>query len=538
MTPTARRSGILIPLFSAPSSGSWGIGDIGDIESLSRWLAGAGQHILQLLPLNEMAPGHQSPYSAMSAMAIDPIYINVAAVPESIANGGEASLDASDRASLTEARGAAHVAYAAVRRVKHHALCAAFERFVEHEWGSGSARAAALGAYVEQESWWLVDYALFRALHEQQDGRTWTEWPEALRQRDPDALAAATRDLTRDIPFYQYLQWIAGTQWKAARTAAAANGVALFGDLPFMVDLHSADVWAHQGHFRLDRSVGVPPDAFSATGQDWGMPAYNWDALAASDYTWLRSRARRSEALYDGYRVDHLVGFFRTYTRPRHHDGQEPGFSPARQIEQLRLGEQVLRIFREPGSEIIAEDLGIVPDFVRASLTMLGVPGYRVFRWEADWDEQTKVLKAFRDPLRYPAISVATSGTHDTEPLITWWETTATAAEKAAVAAVAPLQQLAGPLDILTAPFVPGVRDVFLELLFASASNILLLPVQDVFGWDDRINEPATVGEKNWTYRLPWPVDALGDQDMARERQAALRAWSEKYGRWTTPTST
>ena len=115
MTSSARRSGILIPLFSAPSSGSWGIGDIGDIESLSRWLAGAGQRILQLLPLNEMASGHQSPYSAMSAMAIDPIYINVAAVPEFIANGGEAALDADDRAALTEARGAAHVAYAAVR---------------------------------------------------------------------------------------------------------------------------------------------------------------------------------------------------------------------------------------------------------------------------------------------------------------------------------------------------------------------------------------------------------------------------------------
>ena len=531
MTSTARRSGLLIPLFSAPSSGSWGIGDIGDIESLSGWLAGAGQQILQLLPLNEMAPGHQSPYSAMSAMAIDPIYINVAVVPEFIANGGEASLDESDRASLAEARGAAHVAYAAVRRVKHHALCAAFECFVEHEWGTGSARAAALRAYAEQESWWLVDYALFRALHEQQGGRAWTEWHEALRQRDPDALAAATQDLRRDILFYQYLQWIAGTQWKAARAAAAANGVALFGDLPFMVDLHSADVWAHQGHFRLDRSVGVPPDAFSATGQDWGMPAYNWDALAASDYTWLRSRARRSAALYDGYRVDHLVGFFRTYTRPRHHDGQEPGFSPVRQIEQLHLGEQVLRVFREPGSEVIAEDLGIVPDFVRASLTMLGVPGYRVFRWEADWDEQTKALKAFRDPLRYPVVSVATSGTHDTEPLISWWEATATAAEKTAIAAVGSVQQLAGRLDILTAPFVPGVRDVFLELLFASASNILLLPVQDVFGWDDRINEPATAGENNWTYRLPWPVDALGDQDVARERQAALRAWSEKYGR-------
>ncbi len=531
MTSTARRSGILIPLFSAPSSGSWGIGDIGDIESLSRWLAGAGQRILQLLPLNEMAPGHQSPYSAMSAMAIDPIYINVATVPEFITNGGEAALDVADRAALAEARGAAHVAYAAVRRVKHHALCAAFERFVEHEWTTDSARAGELRAYVEHESWWLVDYALFRALHEQQHGQAWTEWPEALKRRDSAALAAATQELARDILFYQYLQWLAGTQWQAARAAAAANGVALFGDLPFMVDLHSADVWANQDHFRLDRSVGVPPDAFSATGQDWGMPAYNWDALTASDFAWLRSRARRSAALYDGYRVDHLVGFFRTYTRPRTPGGHQPGFSPGRQIEQLRLGEQMLRVFREPGSEIIAEDLGIVPDFVRASLAMLAVPGFRVFRWEADWDEHTKVLKAFRDPQRYPAISVATSGTHDTEPLITWWEDTATAAEKQAISRLTSVRELAGTIDILTTPFVPAVRDIFLELLFASTSNILLLPVQDVFGWRDRINEPATVGDTNWTYRLPWPSDALDEQDEARERQSALRSWAEKYRR-------
>ena len=357
-----------------------------------------------------------------------------------------------------------------------------------------------------------------------------------MKQRDPDTLAAAAQELMRDILFYQYLQWLAGTQWKAARAAAAAHGVSLFGDLPFMVDLHSADVWAHQGHFLLERSVGVPPDAFSATGQDWGMPAYNWDAVAASDFTWLRRRARRSAALYDGYRVDHLVGFYRTYSRPRTPDGQEPGFSPAEQSEQLLLGEQVLGIFGEPGSEIIAEDLGIVPDFVRASLTTLGLPGFRVFRWEADWDEQTHALKAFRDPAHYPALSVATSGTHDTEPLITWWESTATDVERRAVAAVGSVRDVAGAVDILTAPFVPAVRDVFLELLFASTSNILLLPVQDVFGWRDRINEPATVGEANWSYRLPWPADALGEQEEARERQAALRTWSEKYGRWTTPT--
>jgi 4-alpha-glucanotransferase len=143
--------------------------------------------------------------------------------------------------------------------------------------------------------------------------------------------------------------------------------VALFGDLPFMVSGDSADVWARQDEFRLDASVGVPPDAFSETGQDWGLPVYRWDVLAARDYDWLRNRARRNADIYDGYRVDHLVGFYRTYFRP--HGGGEPEFVPSEQAEQVKQGEAVLAVFREPGTEIVAEDLGLVPDFVRESLT-------------------------------------------------------------------------------------------------------------------------------------------------------------------------
>src|SRR6185312_1751449 len=130
----------------------------------------------------------------------------------------------------------------------------------------------------------------------------------------------------------------------------------LFGDLPFMVDSDSADVWARQADFRLDASVGVPPDAFSATGQDWGMPVYRWDVMAAEDYRWLHERARRNADLYDGYRVDHLVGFYRTYGRPR--DGGAPFFTPSDEAHQVALGETVLRIFGDAGAEIIAEDLG------------------------------------------------------------------------------------------------------------------------------------------------------------------------------------
>ena len=186
-----------------------------------------------------------------------------------------------------------------------------------------------------------------------------------------------------------------------------------------------------------------------------------------------------------------------------------------------------MAVFREPGSEIIAEDLGVVPDFVRASLVRQALPGFRVFRWERDWHAEGL---PFRDPADYPVVSVATSGTHDTEPLAEWWAA-APLEEREAVCALVSVQRMANDRQLADKPFSPAVRDALLEALLASASDLVLFPIQDVFGWTDRINEPATVTLENWAYRLPWPVDALEQNAEARERQATLRAWAVKHGR-------
>jgi 4-alpha-glucanotransferase len=509
-----RRSGLLIPLFSCPSTTSWGIGEIGDIAATTSWLAGAGQSVLQLLPLNAMARGQHSPYSALSALAVDPIYITMANVPEFQAIGGESSLDAGSLDALASVRASSRVDYTAVRLLKRTALGSAFGRFYEREWQRDSPRAVALRRFVHAEARWLDDYALFRALHAREGGRPWMEWPARLRDREPEALADARRELAADVLFYEYLQWTADTQWQDARRVAHANGVALSGDLPFMVDANSADVWVHQTSFRLDASIGVPPDAFSATGQDWGMPLYRWDEIAAGGFAWLRQRAARSAALFDAFRVDHLVGLYRTYARPL--DGGAPFFTPAGQDEQVALGERVLGIMRDTGAGIIAEDLGLVPDFVRASLQRLGVPGFRVFRWERRWDEPGQ---PFRDPREYPRVSVATSGTHDTEPMAIWWDR-ATADERRQV-----------DPELADRPFDHVVRDRLIEMLVASGSELVIFPVQDVFGWRDRINEPATVNDINWTYRLPWPCDRMEEAPEARQCQARLLTWSVAYGR-------
>jgi 4-alpha-glucanotransferase len=512
-------------LFSCPSTTSWGIGDIGDLAPLTAWMAEAGQRVLQLLPINEMADGQHSPYSAISAMAIDPLYIRVSRVPEFAALGGERSLGAGDRGALAGARQAFRIDYATVRRLKRAALRAAFERFHAVEWGRHSERARALESYVAAQDWWLADYALFCALHAREGHQPWTTWPPPLRHRDEEALDRARQELSHEVLFYEYLQWVAATQWKEARQIAERHGVGLFGDLAFMVDGDSADVWTRQTEFQLDASVGVPPDAFSAAGQDWGMPVYRWDAMSADGFGWLRARARRSADLYHGYRVDHLVGYYRTYARP--HDGAPPFFTPEREADQIALGERILGLFREPGTEIVAEDLGTVPDFVRESLARLGVPGCRVFRWERLWDEEGR---PFRDPTDYPPVSLATSGTHDTEPLAVWWEGVG-AGERLLISALPSLQRLTGGATLEGAPYNPVVRDRLLEVLFGSASDLLVLPLPDVFGWRDRINEPATVGHQNWTFRLPWPCDRLGEVPAARERQAALGDWTLRYGR-------
>ncbi len=525
MTRTARRSGILIPLFSCPSEASWGIGDISDLGPMTAWLAGAGQRVLQLLPLNAMAAGQQSPYSSLSAMAIDPIYIAVHDVPECRAVGGESALPLAEQHALDRARRSPRVEYEIVRRIKDVLLGKAFQRFHDAEWLRHTPRARALREFLQAEAWWLDDYALFRALHEREQGRSWMTWPARLRDRDPKALDDARRELAREVLFHQYLQWLAGTAWQDARHRARERGVAIYGDLPFMVDGDSADVWAHQDQFRLDRSVGVPPDAFSATGQDWGMPAYKWDTMLAEGFRWLRARARRSAALYDGYRVDHLVGFYRTYSRPL--AGGEPAFEPADQPDQLALGERTMAVFQEPGSDIIAEDLGVVPDFVRESLARLALPGFKVFRWERDWHAEDQ---PFRDPSTYSPVSVATSGTHDTEPLAVWWNE-APVEERREICRLPTIQRTAPGVDLIERPFNPDVRDALLEALLASGSNLVLMPIQDVFGWSDRINVPATVTPENWTFRLPWPSDHLAEHAEARERQHALREWTEKYGR-------
>ena len=502
MRQPSRRAGISVPLFSLRSTRSWGIGEIGDIPAAAAWLRAGYQSVLQILPLNELAPGEASPYSALSAMSIDPQFISIWMLDDStVIEEGMAD-------ELELVRRSPKVDYGAVRALKTRALRTAFERFFRTEWLTNTEKAAALRSYIALESWWLDEYSLYRALRAESGERPWPEWPSELRDRDAAALAEARSRLSQEILYFQYVQWIAAGQWQIARQRT--EGIEIVGDCPFMVTLDSADVWSRRQDFMLDASVGTPPDAFSDTGQEWGLPPYNWDRARTNDFEWLRMRVRRLGELYDGFRVDHLVGFYRTYVRPL--DGRPPYFMPPDESEQRELGETVMRIIMETGADVSVEDLGTVPPFVRESIARLHLPGYKVLRWEPD------------DPVMFPPLSVAMTGTHDTEPLAVWWETLSAAEQRR--------------FGFESRAFDDTVRDGILLHIYQAGSNLVLVPLQDVFGWPDRINLPATMNDANWRYVLPWPVDEMMRHPDARKGADRLAEWSYQTGRWHPPLET
>jgi 4-alpha-glucanotransferase len=521
-----RHAGVIVPLFSVTSTRSWGIGELLDLAPLSTWLVAAGFDRLMLLPTGPLAGDDTSPYSAFSAMAIDPIYIGIDDVPEFERSGGVAGLGDDTRADLEAARESASVAYQRVRRVKTAALQRAFDHFFSEEWAQLTLRASELAGYISRERWWLDDHALYLAIAHATGVMDWRHWPAPLRDRESAAMDEARRNLSREVLRHQYLQWIAETQWQRARVQVHAAGITLFGDLPFMVSGAGPEVWARPDEVAFDVRLGVPPDAFSDTGQDWGLPTYRWDRIAETDYAWMRQRARRMAALYDGYRVDHLVGLYRTYGRP---PVGEPFFSPVGEAAQRTQGETLLGILRDTGAAIIAEDLGVVPDFVKESLARLGVPGCKVLRWERDWHADGH---PFIDPAAYPTRSAALTGTHDTETLAGWW-TNAGGEERVALTRLLSASLPDVSFDS-AAPWSDSLRDAILAVLYRSASEELFFPIQDLFGWFHRINVPATVGEHNWTWRIPWRVDQLDDNEVATERKETLAALGKKWGRAAT----
>jgi 4-alpha-glucanotransferase len=514
-------SGATIPLFSIRTRNDWGIGQISDLPTCASWLLGAGQRLLQVLPTQELSNGETSPYGALSAFAIDPIYLDIERIPDLDAGIIAKRLGEAGLAELAQVRRSPTVDYPVVRALKRRACAEAFARFREHEivGDDNGIRARAFFAFIEREGSWLRDHALYIALRASHNGYGWSTWPAEERNRDPKvlALSKARRDdggIGTRVLEQMYLQWLAHEQWHDARAELKKLGVSLMGDMPFIVGSESADVWAHQEQFRTDVSLGAPPDDFAKNGQSWGLPVYHWEAMDKDDLAWLRTRARHAAALFDRFRIDHLVGFFRQWVTK---EGEPGCFVPKGEKEQRARGEKVLRAMLEEAGRgsVIAEDLGVIPPFVRETMTRLGLPGYKVLPWEKDEQFMSK------DPRGFPELSVATWSTHDTQPITAWWDDLESWEQER----LASLDKM--PLDL-----PKEERELaLLKLLFSARSELTLVLVNELLGDTSRINTPGTVNDQNWTWRLPRPIEDLRDDPQVAARFEAIRALVSKSGR-------
>lgn len=507
-----RSAGILIPLFSIRTRDNFGRGEILDLAPMIDFALSMGHRVIQLLPLDETGPDDLSPYSAMSVMAIDPTYISMSG----LAGVGRIVL-ARAREVVGRAR---FVSRPIIRREKFALLERAYRAM-----RAGRDEGARLDEFIEANSYWIHDYTLFRALKERFNWTSWDTWPAEIAQRDPAALALARRELAEPLEMYGYWQYLAHRQWSEMRAYAAARGAYIGGDLAFSPCRDSAEVWANQDEFDLSRTVGAPPDGFNPKGQRWGLPLPNWNAMRAHGFRMLRERARHASSLYDLLRIDHVVGLYRTFNFGS--DFAEPGtFTPANEDDQLRQGEEVIGTIKEEAGamELIAEDLGTVPPWVRASLTRLGVPGYKVMQWERDWAHGDE---PFLSPATYQDLSLATTGTHDTEPLTTWWHAQPVDEREKFVRALG----LEGKLNARRM-LDEAARDAILAVLYASPSKLVTIPIHDLFGWSARINRPGTISAWNWTYRLPLTLERMRRSRAIQSRVAKVREIAVSSGRF------
>ncbi len=514
-----RRAGIIAPLSALRTRRDAGVGDIGALDSFFDWMSEAGLSVVSLLPLNDLAPLDSCPYSAISAFALDPAYADLDDIPD-LRRSPEGRRRVDETLSSTEAelcRRSPRAHFGDSRALKLRLLEEAFRRFEEAEWDRDTPRARELQSFVARNRW-LADYALFKAVKEARGWESWLHWPAGLKDRDPRILAQFRSKHSARVRFHEYAQWLLHAQWQAARKKAAARGILLYGDLPFGLSRESADIWSRREDFDTALTMGAPPDWFSATGQDWSLPAYRWGAMEEKGQRFWRERVRRAAESFDLFRLDHAVGFFRTWVLDK--DPRLGRFDIEGTDAQRARGERFFRITLEEAgrSRPVAEDLGVIPPFMREVLGSLGIPGYKVARWERFEDE-----RRFRPPREYPALSVAVAGTHDTSPLAAWWEESQDDER-------GHYWEMAGGGSAPPKAYA-AARERILSSLYSSGSALALLQFQDVAGTRERVNMPGTVGEHNWTYRIPLPAEDLCADPAIGEATRLLKRLSADSGR-------
>jgi 4-alpha-glucanotransferase len=467
-----RSTGILLHPTSLPSRG--GIGDFGSAAyKFLDFLAAARQGVWQVLPLNPPANGN-SPYSSTSAFAGNPLLISL----ERLAQYGW--LDSASLAALPSE--VAGIDYAQVHRDKRPLLREAARSFLER---AGEHARQRFDNFCRENSWWLEDFALFDSLRERH-GKIWGQWPADLARREPAAVAAFKQQLGSDLALCRVLQFFFWEQWRALRHYCAQKSIRVVGDVAIFVDYESADVWAHRELFRLKEDLqpeavsGVPPDYFSATGQRWGNPLYNWDALRATGYRWWVQRLRWAAHTCDLVRLDHFRGFAQFWEIP----AGEPTAINGRWVDGPG-GDFFNRLREELGGlPFFAEDLGYITPDVVALRENQKIPGMAVLQFGFGDAGAHAYL-----PHRLSADCVLYTGTHDNDTTLGWW---ATLGEKERHA----VQSLVGVCE-------DGPNWGLIRLAQSSPANLSVAPLQDVLslGSEARLNIPSTpIGNYLWRY--------------------------------------
>ena len=489
-----RASGILLPISALPSP--YGIGTLGKAAyAFADFLHAAGQKYWQLLPLGPTSYG-DSPYQSFSTFAGNPYFIDLDLLAE------EGLLDKEDLAAADWGNDPRYVDYGKIYEVRFDVLRRAFLR--------GRERDREAVERFQAENPWLKNYALYMAVKAHFGMKSWLEWPdEAIRVRAPEAVARYEKELAEDVAFYTYLQYLFFKQWGELREYIHSLGIRIIGDLPIYVAMDSADVWAEPEFFQLGEGniptevSGVPPDYFSADGQLWGNPLYDYDRMRQDGFGWWIRRVEGASRLFDVIRIDHFRGLESYWAVPY-------GAETAREGRWRKgPGMDLVGVLTQwfHGLDIIAEDLGFLTPEVHQLLRDSGLPGMKVLEFAFDAREPSNYL-----PHTYERNCVCYVGTHDNETVMEW-------------------REQADRADVTFARKYLGLNEAegfhwgMIRGGMSSVADTFVAQMQDYLGLgaEGRMNTPGTLGN-NWRWRL-----LPGEASPALARK--IRRYAHMYGR-------
>lgn len=467
-----RKSGILLPISSLSSK--YGIGSFSkEAYEFIDILKETNQSLWQILPLGPTGYG-DSPYQSFSTFAGNPYFIDLDQLVK------EELLTKEECSSYDWGDNEEHIDYGKIYSSRFEILKKAYKRSNINEDDNYIE-------YCKINHWWLHDYALYMAIKDSLDSKSWIEWDKDIKLRKPNKLSFYEETLKEDIEFYKYIQYLFFTQWSKLKAYANKNGISIVGDIPIYVSLDSADTWSNPKLFQLDKDcnpiavAGCPPDYFSEDGQLWGNPLYDWKYNKDSDYKWWIKRIEHAFNLYDVVRIDHFRGFDEYYSIPygdKNAKGGEwkkgPGMDLFKAIKE-KLGEV----------EIIAEDLGVLTDSVRQLLKDTNYPGMKILQFAFDSDGSNEYLTH-----NYDRNCVVYTGTHDNSTICGWYKTINKESKN------------------MTDNYINKSKDSEINwdlicLAMRSVANTCIIPAQDYLGLEDeaRLNKPSTL-DNNWTWRM------------------------------------